>query len=491
MERSKSLKFNYFMNMFLTASNIIFPFISFPYVSRILAPEGLGKISFAQACVSYFSMFAMLGIPTYGIRICAKVRDDKKELSKTVQELFILNTISGILAYLLLVVCIFQIDEFRMEQKLFWINSLTVIFNVVGVEWLYKAMEEYKYITIRSLVFKVISIILMFAMVHKKEDYLIYGGIAIFANVCSYAFNFIHLRKVIPLIKPQKYEFKKHIIPIFTFFMVTCATTVYTSLDSVMLGFMSSDATVGYYNAAVKIKKVLVTMVTALGAVMLPRVSYYYQNKLYEQFRNVTRKAFNYIFVIAFPVSIYFVLMAKESILFLSGSEYVPAVVPMMLIMPTVLLIGLSNLTGMQILVPQGRENVVLISVIVGAILDAVINYIYIPQYGATGAALGTTLAELLVLLVQIFALRLEIKKYLAGIQYRKIVGANVCAVISVLIIKQIFTNVFVNNFVMLVVTAIAFAIIYFGVLFLTEETFTIEYLWKYIKRLIKKQDKL
>lgn len=478
------------MNMLLTASNIIFPFITFPYVSRILMPEGLGKITFAQSCVSYFTMFAMLGIPTYGIRMCAKVRNDKAQLSKTVQELFILNSISGIVAYLALAVSIFAIPEFHAEQALFWVNSLTVLFNVIGVEWLYKALEEYRYITVRSLVFKVLSVVLMFVLVHTKEDYVIYGAIAIVANVCSYGFNFIHLRKVVPMIRPEKYEFKKHGTPILTFFMVTCATTIYTSLDSVMLGFMSTDATVGYYNAAVKMKKVLVTMVTAFGAVLLPRVSYYYQNKMYDEFRNIARKAFNYVIVVAFPISVYFMLMARESILFLSGDAYEPAIIPMMIIMPTVFLIGLSNLTGMQILVPQGKERVVLVSVICGAVLDAAVNYIYIPKIGAAGASLGTTLAELLVLVVQVVVLKDEIGEYLKGIQFGKIGAANIIAALVAYGTKYLVAAMLTTNtFILLATTAVVFALTYFIVLLLTKENFTKDYLWAFVeKKLLKKR---
>lgn len=484
MIEKKSVKFNYIMNMLLTASNIIFPFITFPYVSRILMPEGLGKISFAQSCVSYFSMFAMLGIPTYGIRLCAKVRNDKVQLSKAVQELFILNSMAGLVAYLALAISILVVPQFRAERALFWVNSLTVLFNVIGVEWLYKALEEYRYITVRSLVFKVLSIVLMFALVHTKEDYVIYGAIAIIANVCSYGFNFIHLRKVVPIIRPEKYEFKKHWAPILTFFMVTCATTIYTSLDSVMLGFMSTDATVGYYNAAVKMKKVLVTMVTAFGAVLLPRVSYYYQNKMYDEFRKIARKAFNYVIVVAFPISVYFMLMARESILFLSGEAYEPAIIPMMIIMPTVFLIGLSNLTGMQILVPQGKERIVLVSVICGAVLDATINCIYIPKVGASGASLGTTIAEMLVLAVQIVALKDEIGQYLKGIQFGKIGAANVIAAAVTYGMRCFVSGTLPPNTVILLAsTAVVFAVSYFAVLLLTRESFTQEYLWGFLKK--------
>ena len=171
--KEKSVKFNFIMNMVLTMSNFIFPLITFPYVSRILLPIGTGKVAFATSIVTYFSMFAQLGIPTYGIRVCAQVRDDKKKLSRTDQELLGISIWTTAAAYLLFFIGLWTVPRMRADKTLFLIVSTMILFNSIGMEWLYKGLEEYSYITIRSIMVKIISVGAMFLLVKSKEDYVI------------------------------------------------------------------------------------------------------------------------------------------------------------------------------------------------------------------------------------------------------------------------------------------------------------------------------
>lgn len=343
---------NFVMNAILTMSQFLFPLITFPYISRILLPTGTGKVSFATSVVSYFALFAQLGIPTYGIRACAKVRDDRKALERTVQELFLINLIMSILAYIVLFLAIAFVPRMRQEKALFLIVGLTILFNAIGMEWLYKALEQYTYITVRSIIFKLIAVVAMFVLVHEQKDYVIYGGISILAASASNVFNFFHAHKYVSIKPVGSYNFRQHLKPIVIFFAMSCAATIYTNLDTVMLGFMTSDAEVGYYNAAVKIKSILVSVVTSLGVVLLPRASYYVEHKLMDEFYRITQKAINFVFLIAVPLTVYFILFAKEGIFFLSGSEYASSILPMQVIMLTVFFIGLTNIMGIQMLIP-------------------------------------------------------------------------------------------------------------------------------------------
>ena len=177
LPKTYSVKWNFIMNAILKMSAFIFPLITFPYVSRVLGAEGNGKIAFAESIVSYFSMFAQLGIPTYGIRTCAAYRDNPKKLNKIVQELLILNSITVVIAYLAFAICMITIPRLREDWGLMIIMSTTILLNTIGIEWLFQALEQYNYITIRNLAFKMLSIILMFAFVRKPEDYIIYGTI--------------------------------------------------------------------------------------------------------------------------------------------------------------------------------------------------------------------------------------------------------------------------------------------------------------------------
>ena len=253
MVKTRSVKFNFAMNVILTASTMIFPLITFPYISRILLPAGVGKVNFATSVVSYFSMIAMLGVPVYGVRACAQVRDNKEELSRTVQEILFINLIMGSVIYIFYFLALWNIARLREDSALFYVMSTTIFFNVIGVEWLYKGLEQYSYITARSIVFKFIGLLLMFILVRDKEDYVIYAAITIVAGVGSNILNFFYLRNYIDLHPVGHYHIRRHLKAVIVFFLMSVATTIYTNLDTVMLGFMKNDAEVGYYTAAVKV----------------------------------------------------------------------------------------------------------------------------------------------------------------------------------------------------------------------------------------------
>ena len=471
--KKKSIKLNFIMNIILTMSSFIFPLITFPYVSRVLLPVGTGKVSMATSVITYFSMFAQLGIPTYGIRACAKVRDDRKELSKVAQELLIINIIMSAISYVVLFVLLFYVPKFRCEKELYVVLSFTIILTAIGMEWLYKALEQYTYITVRSVIFKFIALISMFFLVHKQTDYVIYGGITIFAASASNILNLINAHKYINLKPVGNYNFRRHLKPVLVFFAMSCATTIYTNLDTVMLGFMTTDTDVGYYNAAVKIKVILVSVVTSLGTVLLPRASYYIQRGELKEFRRITRKALNFVFLMAMPLMVYFIYFAKEGIFFLSGNDYAGSIVPMQVIMPTLLLIGITNILGIQILVPTGREKIVLYSEIVGAIVDVIINALLIPVYTSTGAAIGTLVAELAVLVVQYWALKNEVSDAFKQIHFIKIVIALVFASLASLWVKGLEFG----NFAILVISAILFFGIYGVTLLIFKEEMILEIL--------------
>lgn len=471
MIKQKSLKINFLMNVILTMSSFIFPLITFPYVSRVLLPSGTGKVSFATSLIDYFVMFSQLGIPTYGIRACAKVRDDKEELTRTAHELLVINLIMTVVSYVALAVTITTVPKLSSDKTLYIIIGSTIFLTAIGMEWLYKALEQYTYITIRSLIFKMISIGAMFLLVHEQSDYVKYGMITIVASSASYILNFINARKYIGLRPVGKYNFKRHLKPIFTFFAMSCASTIYTNLDTVMLGFMKTEVDVGYYNAAVKIKRILVSVVTSLGTILLPRASYYVENNMKNEFFHIIKKAFSFVFILATPLSIYFILFAKEGINFLSGNLYEGSIVPMQIIMPTLLLIGITNVMGIQILIPLGKEKFVLYSEIAGAVTDIIINVILIPKYASAGAAVGTLIAEFVVLVVQYKVLKKQVKNILLQINYFKI-----CIGIVIGLVVSVWTKMLnLGDFSTLVLSSVLFFSAYGGTLIVLKEDLVAE----------------
>lgn len=478
MEKQVSIKKNFIMNAILKMSRFVFPLITYAYVSRILLAEGIGKVSFATSVISYFSMFAQLGIPTYGIRACAEVRDDKEELTRTAQELLIINLVTSALAYVTLGIALATVPRFREEKTLYVVLSATILLTTVGMEWLYQALEQYTYITVRSMLFKVIALAAMILLVHAKSDYVIYGALSILAESASNIFNFIYARHFISLKPVGHYRFRRHFKAVGIFFAMACATTIYTQMDKTMLGFMVTDTEVGYYDAAVRIKSVLVSVVTSLGTVLLPRVSYYVAHNDMKNFRRMAVKATQFVMDISLPLALYFTLFARESIQLLSGSGFDGAVIPMQVIMVTVVFIGITGILGIQILVPLGKELKVLNSEIIGAVVNLIVNALLIPRLYSTGAAIGTVCAEFAVLIYQYKVLQKDVAGIFRRQPYGKLLAALAAASLVSLPVKLLRLHVFLT----VLLSSLAFFIVYGLVLLMTREELTVE-LWEQAKK--------
>jgi O-antigen/teichoic acid export membrane protein len=453
-----SVKYNFIMNFILTASSFLFPLITFPYVSRVLLAEGNGKVAFAISVANYFMMVASLGIPTYGVRACAKVRDNKDELSKTAQEILLINLVATILVTATYIVCIFIVPKFAQDPKLFLICGVNIVLNMFGANWIYQALEQYDYITARSIFFKAISVVLMFALVHQQTDYRIYAAITVLSSVGSNVMNFVRLRKIITFHRFEHYEIKKHLKPIFILFAQSVTVSIYTNLDTVMLGFMKTDRDVGLYNAAVKIKNVLLSVVSSLGSVLLPRMSYYVKQGSKDKFIGLMAKALNAVLFMGMPLVTYFVFESRDAILFLAGKDYLGAIAAMQIITFAIVPNGLTGVLGVQVLTPLDKEKYVLYSVVVGAVSDFILNLIMIPIWGAAGAALATTIAEFLVLIAQLVFAKQYVKEVRSDIHVFKYLIFALIALVPTVLVSRVNIG---SSFVRLVITALVYFIVY------------------------------
>lgn len=406
----KSLKKNAVLNIIRTVMGIIFPIITFPYASRILLPDGIGKVNFANSIISYFALLASLGIGTYATREAAKIRDNISALRKFMKEILVINLLSTVFAYSLFLLSLLVIPKFQDYKVLLLICSLTIIFNSIGIDWFYAAIEDYTYITIRTVIFQIINIAFLFIFVKTKEDIYLYAFMNVIASVGGNLFNFVHLRKFIKFGEKSSLEIKKHLKPIFVLFGIAVITSVYTILDSTMLGFLSNDEQVGFYSAATKINKMVLTVVTAIGAVLFPRLSYYSEKEDKTEFFTLLLKGFSITLCIAVPCTLGLHFLSKPITLLFSGENYLPSVPVMRIMNPIIIIISISNFIGIQYFLPLGKEKITVQSVIIGAISNFLINLILIPRYQAFGAGIATVCAESFVTLYQLIKARKEIK---------------------------------------------------------------------------------
>lgn len=456
MKSKSTVIYNYIMSILLTVSQVLFSLVSLPYISRILQPAGVGQISFATSIISNCLIVSQLGIPTYGIRECAKYKDDKEMLSKTVQELLLINFFMCMVTYIFLGIAVLIFDQLYAIKKIIWILSINIITTMLGVEWLYRGLEKYSYITVRSLIFNIFSVILLPIFVRSSNDIYTYAFLSVFAGIGSSICNFINLNRII-ILRRKSYSIKKHLKPIFLFWLTSIAITVYTNLDVIMLGFMRTDIEVGYYNTAIKIKAILVKLTATLGTVLLPKASYYLKSNLHSEFIEIGRKAIHIVLIITIPLTVYFIIFAKECILLVAGEAYLPSVFPMQILMPALIFISLTNILGMQVLVPMGKEKIVFCSVLMGAVVDMLINWLSIPICGIVGAATGTLIAELAVLIVQAFNLKSVMLELINEIDWWKLIIPALGAGTTVIAVKEIIMPVIIK----LVVSFLLFISIY------------------------------
>lgn len=278
---------NSFFNLIKTSSNLIFPIVTFTYASRILGDTGIGQVSFTKSIISYFTMIAMLGMTHYGTREGAKLRDDPLRFSRFSQEMLIINGFTTAFAYLLLILSMLAVPKLQEYNSLLLVNSFAILLQGMGMEWMYQAVEEYQYITLRSVLFQGISFVALFVFVRKPTDVVAYAVIQLLSSSGSYVLNFINARKYVKFQRFDHYEIRKHLKPLLWLFAMVVSIELYTVLDSTMLGFLKGDAAVGRYTAAVRVNKMMNSLITAAGAVMIPRFSYYIHNREHEKVKSL------------------------------------------------------------------------------------------------------------------------------------------------------------------------------------------------------------
>ena len=401
---TKSIKTNYIYTISNTFLGLIFPLITFPYISRVLQPEGIGLYNFYNSILSYVSLLANIGISLYATRKIAQHREDIQQRSKLTVEIFLLHLFTTVCAYIsvfILDLCVSRIHE---NQLLFFVMSIGIILGPLSVNWFFQAIEDFKYITIRSLGIKFISFILLFLCVKTRNDVIIYAVVVLIANAGNYFFNIIHIRKYISLkkIRWRSLNVFRHLKPSLVLFILNVIISIYVNLDSVMLGFIQSDVAVGYYSVAGKISHIILSMVTSLGIVLLPRFSYLLESKNYNEFNRLCRKSLDFTIGTSLPMVVCITLLANPLIVYVFGDAYRASATTLQFIAPIILFAGITNVLGIQILYPKGKENIVIYSTLGAALVNFTLNIIFIPIYSYNGAAAATCFAEFIVLALQL-----------------------------------------------------------------------------------------
>lgn len=434
---AKSVRVNFIYNIINTVSGFVFPLITYPYSFRILMADGIGEINFLNSIVSYVLLLTGLGIPLYGIREIARVRDDRKELSKTTIEILLLNLLLNVIGYIVIFIIGFTVAEVKENAPLFFLLSISIVLTTLGCQWFYSGIEDFKFVTIRGLIVRILCVIFLFIAVKNKNDLYWYGLYTVLVSSGNYIVNFVCLRNRISIriVDFQELNILRHIKPAFTIFVFNLVTSIYLNLDKVMLGFIKDSQAVGYYTASTQISHILLTIVAALGSVMLPRASNLIKQGNMDEFYRLAKKSYNFTLMLTMPLSFGCMVMSPILIHAFCGASYEPSIMTLRIISPIIIMIGISNIIGLQMLYPLGKIKIVTLSTCVGAAVNLILNTILIPFFSQDGAAIATLFAETSVTIFQIIMARSFIRfdllpKYALRYFLSALIMAAICFII-------------------------------------------------------------
>lgn len=453
----KTLRINALLNVIKQICSVIFPMITFPYATRVLGMFYYGKVTFGSSIISYISLLAALGISNYAIREGAKIKNDKKQLQKFTNELYSINVISTLLSYIILICLILFWKKLNGYTLLLLIQSLTVIFSTVGVDWLNSIHEDFTYITIRYIICQSISLFLMFLLVHSENDYFLYALTSILGSVTANIANMLYVRKryrIIPRFVLTK-ELTKHLKPIFIFFGTTIAAIVYVNSDITILGVLKGEAEVGVYSVSVRIYTLVKQILTATLIVAIPRIS----NEI--SFNNISvikiklQQILSEVLIFMIPASVGLIMLAKPIVNVFAGGTYLAAVSSLQILSVALIFAGLATFFIYVVLIPFKKEKVAFIATLIAAIINVVCNFFLIPYGGGDAAAITTVFAEVFTVIIGWFFVQKIVKIKVTKAFIISIINGMATACVCFMVSRNL-TNDFMILFIGIMLSVLA-----------------------------------
>ena len=401
-------KKNFIYNLIYQLLILIIPLITAPYLSRVVGADGVGIYSYTYSIIYYFMIVTLLGVNNYGNRSIAKVRDDKMRLSKTFFGIYFMQLMMGIL----MLCCYFgSVLLFNYEYKnILLIQGIYILSAILDINWFYFGIEEFKMTITRNAILKLGSIILIFLLVKSKYDLWIYtlimSGMTCLSQIVLWGFIFKRINRV----KVEFSDVLKHIKPNLVLFIPVLAVSLYKMMDKVMLGWLCNVSEVGFYENAEKIINVPMTLITALGTVMLPRISNIIAKGDQKKANEYMSKSINFVMFMSFAMCFGLMGVGYNFSTFYFGSQFQKTGVLIILLSITMPFLAFANVVRTQYLIPYEKDKIYIISVLIGAVINLIMNIVFIPKFSGIGACFGTIAAEFAVMFYQSFSIRKEVK---------------------------------------------------------------------------------
>lgn len=484
-EKRNSVTKNTLYNIFTNVVMIAFPMITVPYISRVLGPENLGKVNFVRSIINYFIVVAGLGIPLYANREISRVKNDLKARSKTFFEIETLRLITVLISGFIYILLIFNVPQLvNGNTKLAFILGLLIFSSLFNINWFFQGMERFDVISKALVISRIFNLPLILIFVKNGEDLYNYALIILITDVVFNLLMIYRNKKSVSFsaIKGQALNLTSHFKYVGWFFFSQLAVLVYTNLDNVMIGYIQNEEQVGQYFVANRLVRIILPIVTSAGAVLLARISQLKEQGDIEGIKKYLQKSISLVFLLSIPATLGLILLSNEIIPLVFGVQYHSALT-LRILAPLLIAIGLSNIYGIQILLPFDREKAFSIIIIIGALFNFSLNMILIRLIGYNGAAVSTVLAEIIITSLDIILIR----KILPGIHDFKglsqiVISALIMSVYVFLTKGIIFIQL--GSLIGMIAIIISAALIYGLLLYIQHNEI---FLWVLNEKILKK----
>lgn len=453
---------NYLYNASYQVFILLVPLITTPYLARVLGPTGVGINAYTNSIIQYFILFGSIGVNLYGNRQIAFVRDNKDELTKTFYEIFLMRIMTIILAYAAFLIFLVFIGNYHVY---YLAQSLSIIAAAFDISWFFMGVENFKVTVVRNFIVKILTLVSIFTFVKSYSDLYLYIMILSLSLLIGNLTLFPNLKKYIGILNIGQLHIWHHLKPSLVLFVPQIATQIYLVVNKTMLGSMTSVQAAGYFDQSDKMIKMILAIVTATGTVMLPHVANAFMRGEVEKTKQFLYNSFSFVTAVSVPMMFGIAAVAQKFVPLFFTDKFL-AVTPLMMIEAVViLLIAWSNALGTQYLLPTNQNAAFTTSVIIGAVVNIIVNIPLILLWGAMGATIATVLSEISVTGYQLYVLRNQV-------DYKKLFKDTWKYLISgvvMFIVIYLLDGILSDSWLMLVLEVILGIGIYIGLLFITK----------------------
>lgn len=466
-----SVKKNYIYRLIYEILAVITPFITAPYVSRVLGADGIGVYSYTSSLMTYFTLFAALGTATYGAREIAQHRDNRAETSKLFWEIELMTVGTSM-------VCIVGwcfVIVFSQNYRWYYIALLpTLLGTMFDISWFFTGLEEIKYIVMRNIVCKILGVLLLFLLVHEKNDLITYLIINSMISLLGSLSMWTYIPKMTQKVDVSSLKFKRHFKETLVYFVPTIATSIYTVLDKTLIGVITNSTYEnGYYEQATKIINIMKSVVfSAVNAVMGARISYLFSKNKIDEVKNRITKSLNFIYLLAFGCVFGLIAIADNFVPWFFGEGYEPVILLLRIMAPIILVIGTSNCLGSQYYNPSGQRAKSAKFIILGSCVNLLLNLILIPHYGAIGATIASVIAELS---ITFFYVKMSDGFMSIGIIWRCSYKRIIAGIVMLVTVMQLKRGLALPLLCVILLQVLIGVVVYFGILLIMKDDMLLE----------------